>query len=189
MYKILFILAALLASTLSTAFVALPKNFYSLRAKDIIGQEVSLSQYKGKVILVVNLATKCVFTPQYRDLQALYDKYAAEGLVVLGFPANNFAEGDPGHNEEIRQFCAQKYAITFPMFSKISVMGDDIHPVYKFLTQKSENGKLDAAVEWNFQKFLIDRDGNVVKSYKPKVKPLSKDLTQEIEELLAQQPK
>jgi len=184
MYKIILILATLLASSLFTAFVSPPKNFYSLKANDIIGQEVSLSQYKGKVILVVNLASQCVFTPQYRDLQALYDKYSEEGLVILGFPSNNFANGDPGHNEEIKQFCTQKYAITFPIFSKVSVMGEDMHPIYRFLTQKSENGRFDAPVEWNFQKFLIDREGNLVNSYKPKAKPLSKDITQEIERLL-----
>jgi len=182
--KKITLLFSLLAVFAAVAFVAPPKNFFNFKAKDIIGQEVSLSQYKGKVVLVVNLATQCAFTPQYRDLQALYEKYGEHGLVVLGFPSNSFGGQEAGTNEEIKQFCTQKFAITFPMFSKISVTGDDIHPIYQFLTNKTENGKFDAPVEWNFQKFLIDRDGNVVKCYKSKVKPLNKDLTEEIERLL-----
>ncbi len=183
MKKITILLSVFMLLTLA-AFVAPPKNFFSFKAKDIIGQDISLSQYKGKVILVVNLATQCAFTPQYRDLQALYEQYGEHGFVILGFPSNSFGGQEAGTNEEIKQFCTQKFAITFPMFSKISVTGDDIHPIYKFLTQKSENGKINAPVEWNFQKFLIDRDGNLVKSYKSKVKPFNKDLTKEIEKLL-----
>ena len=188
MKKIIFLFTAFFALSL-LAFIAPPKSLFNYKAKDIIGQDISLSQFKGKVVLVVNLATQCAFTPQYRDLQALYDKYGENGFVILGFPSNSFGGQEPGTNEEIRQFCTQKFAITFPVFSKISVTGDDIHPIYKFLTQKSENGKVDAPIEWNFQKFLIDRNGNVVKSFRPKVKPLNKDLTKEIEKLLNQKAK
>ncbi len=188
MKKIIFLLSAFLLLAM-VAFIAPPKTFFNFKAKDIIGQEISLSQYKGKVILVVNLATQCAFTPQYRDLQALYEKYGEHGFVVLGFPSNSFGGQEAGTNEEIKQFCTQKFAITFPIFSKIAVTGDDIHPVYKFLTKKAENGKVEAPIEWNFQKFLIDRDGNVVKSYKSKVKPFNKSLTADIEKLINKKAK
>lgn len=143
------------------------KNVYGFTVKDIIGNKVALSKYKGKVLLIVNVASKCGLTPQYEDLQALYEEYAAEDFVILGFPANNFGSQEPGSDEEIKEFCTNKFGVTFPMFSKISVKGDDIHPLYKYLTDKNENGKVDAPVQWNFQKFLIGKDGKIIRFFKP----------------------
>ena len=140
------------------------KSIYDFKMKNIDGKEVSLSEYKGKVLLIVNVASLCGNTPQYKDIEALYEKYKDKGLVVLGFPANNFMGQEPGSDEKIKAFCTKEYSVTFPMFSKISVKGSDMHPLYKYLTEKSENGVIDAPVKWNFQKFLIDRDGHVISS-------------------------
>lgn len=142
-------------------------DLYAIKVKDIIGNKVSMSRYKGKVLLIVNVASKCSHTKQYADLQALYEEYQGKDFVVLGFPSNNFNNQEPGTNEEINRFCTSKFGVTFPMFSKISVKGDDIHPLYQFLTDKSENGKLNAPVEWNFQKFLIGKDGKLIRTFKP----------------------
>lgn len=147
------------------ATASLPqKTVYDFTVKDIDGKDVSLSQYKGKVLLIVNVASLCGNTPQYKDIEALYQKYKHKGLVVMGFPANNFMGQEPGTNAEIKEFCTKEYAVTFPMFSKISVKGKDIAPLYSFLTKKAENGVVDADVKWNFQKFLVDRNGNVLES-------------------------
>lgn len=143
------------------------QTVYQFTMQDIKGQEVSLSQFKRKVILIVNVASECGYTPQYADLQALYEKKKDKGLVILGFPANEFGAQEPGTNEEIMTFCSTRFGVTFPMFSKISVKGDDQHPLYKFLTTKDLNGVLDAEMKWNFQKFLIDREGKVVRVIKP----------------------
>lgn len=145
-----------------------PKTVYDIKVQDIIGNKVSLSRYKGKVMLIVNVASKCGFTNQYEDLQELYDEYQDKDFVVLGFPANNFGGQEPGSNEEINRFCTSQFGVTFPMFSKISVKGDDMHPLYQYLTNKKENGKLDAPVEWNFQKFLVGKNGNIIRTFKPK---------------------
>lgn len=160
----------ILVSLLTLALVAaVPmKSVYDFKVKDIDGNAVSLSQYKGKVLLIVNVASLCGNTPQYKDIEALYEKYKDKGLVVLGFPANNFMGQEPGSNEEIKKFCTSKYAVTFPMFSKIDVKGKDIAPLYSYLTQKSENGVLDSEVKWNFQKFLVDKKGRVITSFAPK---------------------
>lgn len=144
------------------------KLIYDFTMKDISGEPISLSQYKGKVILVVNTASKCGLTPQYEDLQKLYDKYEKDEFVILGFPANNFLSQEPGTDEEIQQFCSLNYGVSFPMFSKISVKGNDIDPLYQYLTHKEENGVLDASVSWNFQKFLINKNGVLVASFSPK---------------------
>lgn len=146
-------------------------NFHSFTVKSIDGNEVLLSDFKGKKVLVVNVASKCGLTPQYEDLEALYDKYKDKNFVVIGFPANNFLGQEPGTNEEIKQFCTSKFNVTFPLMSKISVKGRDIAPLYKWLTEKSENGKFDAAVQWNFQKFMIDENGNLVGYVSPREKP------------------
>jgi glutathione peroxidase len=143
------------------------KTVYDFTVKDIDGKEVSLSKYNGKVLLIVNVASLCGNTPQYKEIQALYEKYKSKGLVVLGFPANNFMGQEPGSNEKIKEFCTREYQVTFPMFSKISVKGSDIAPLYQYLTKKEENGTLDAAVKWNFQKFVIGKDGKVVTSIAP----------------------
>lgn len=143
------------------------KSIYEFTVEDIDGKKVSLEQYKNCVLLIVNVASKCGFTPQYAELQSLYEKYADKNVVVLGFPANNFLWQEPGSNDEIKQFCTVNYNVSFPMFAKISVKGKGMHPLYKFLTQKKQNGNIDAPVKWNFQKFLIDRNGNVVNSFGP----------------------
>lgn len=143
-------------------------SVYDFEMEDIGGNKVSLSQYKNKVLLIVNTASECGLTPQYKDLQELYDKYKDKDFVILGFPANNFMGQEPGSNVQIKQFCEANFGVTFPMFSKISVKGNDISPLYKYLTTKDLNGVLDASVSWNFQKFLIDKDGQIVGSFSPK---------------------
>lgn len=157
------------------------KSVYDFTVKNINGQEESLKQYEGKVLLIVNVASKCGLTPQYKDIQELFEKYESQGFVVLGFPANNFLGQEPGSNEEIKQFCTNKYKVSFPMYEKISVKGKDIHPLYKFLTKKTENKKLDAPVKWNFQKFLINKKGNVVTSFAPSKAVTDKEVSQAIE--------
>lgn len=146
-------------------------NFYSFKTKDIDGKAFDLSSLKGKKVLVVNTASKCGNTPQYKDLEALYLKYGGDKFVIIGFPANNFMSQEPGTNAEIKQFCTENYQVTFPMMQKISVKGDDIDPIYKWLTTKSLNGKMDAPVSWNFQKFMIDEKGNLVDMVSPRTKP------------------
>ncbi len=162
------------------------KTVYDFTVKDIDGKEVSLSQYKGKVLLFVNVASMCGNTPQYKDIQNLYEKYSSKGLVVLGFPANNFMGQEPGSDKEIKQFCTKEYAVTFPMFSKISVKGDDMAPLYKYLTQKSENGVIDAKVGWNFQKFLVGKDGRVITAVSPKVSVNDENVMKAIDKALTE---
>lgn len=128
----------------------------------IDGKTRSLETYKGKILLIVNVASKCGLTPQYKDLEALYQEKKDKGLEILGFPANNFMGQEPGSNKQIQQFCQLNYGVTFPMFAKISVAGKDMHPLYRYLTSKKENGIMDAPVRWNFQKFLLDRQGRLV---------------------------
>ncbi|WP_346858153.1 glutathione peroxidase [uncultured Draconibacterium sp.] len=151
--------------------VSAQQNFYDFSVKDIEGNAFDLSDLKGKKVLVVNTASKCGLTPQYKQLQALYENFGGDNFVIIGFPANNFANQEPGTNEEIVEFCERNYGVTFPMMDKISVKGDDMHPLYQWLTQKSKNGKMDSEVGWNFQKYLIDEDGNLVDMVEPKVKP------------------
>jgi glutathione peroxidase len=146
------------------------KTIYGFTMNDIDGNPVSLERYKGKVVLIVNVASKCGLTPQYEDLQAFYEQYKDKGVVVLGFPANNFMGQEPGTEEDIKSFCSKNYGVTFPMFSKISVKGNDMAPLYKFLTSKEQNGVMDAPVSWNFQKFLIDKEGRMVTFFEPKAK-------------------
>ena len=146
-------------------------NFHSFKTKTIDGKVFDLASLKGKKVLVVNTASKCGLTPQYKDLQELYLKYGGDKFVIIGFPANNFLSQEPGSNSEIKQFCTENYEVTFPMMQKISVKGDDIDPIYKWLTSKSMNGKMDAEVSWNFQKFMIDENGNFVDMASPRTKP------------------
>ncbi|WMX16158.1 MULTISPECIES: glutathione peroxidase [unclassified Aureispira] len=143
------------------------ESVYDFEVHDIIGNEVSMSRYKGKVLLIVNVASKCGFTNQYKDLQALYEEYQDDDFVVLGFPANNFMNQEPGTNEEINRFCTSKFGVTFPMFSKISVKGKEMHPLYEYLTNKKKNGRAQDPVRWNFQKFLVGRNGKVIRSFRP----------------------
>ncbi len=160
------------------------KTVHDFTVKDIDGKDVSLNQYKGKVLLIVNVASLCGNTPQYKDIEALYEKYQGMGLVVLGFPANNFMGQEPGTDSEIKSFCTKNYDVKFPMFSKISVKGDKIDPLYSYLTQKSENGVIDAPVTWNFQKFLVNKDGMVVASFDPRKKVTEQEVISAIEEAL-----
>jgi glutathione peroxidase len=152
----------------------------------IDGKPVPLSNFRGKVMLVVNVASQCGYTPQYEGLQALYKKYEAQGFVIAGFPANNFGEQEPGTNEEIGAFCKSKYGVTFPMFSKISVKGPDQAPFYKFLTDTKANPKTGGEIQWNFTKFLVDRNGKVIQRFEPAVEPLSKELESAVAAALKQ---
>lgn len=159
-------------------------SVYDFTLKDIDGKPASLAQYRGKVLLLVNVASRCGLTPQYEGLEKLYLKYKDRGLVILGFPANNFGAQEPGTNEEIKTFCSLKYNVTFPMFSKISVKGDDIHPLYKYLTDKETDPEFAGEIKWNFNKFLVGRDGKIVARFEPKVTPDSPEVSQGIEKAL-----
>lgn len=143
--------------------------------KSIDGKDVDFSQFKGKKVLIVNVASECGYTPQYEDLEKLYETYG-DKLVVLGFPANNFGAQEPGTNEQIQEFCKKNYGVTFPLFEKISVKGDDMHPIYKWLTSKEMNGWNDQQPKWNFNKYLLDEDGNLTNYFSSTVKPLSNDI-------------
>ncbi len=148
-------------------------SFYDFKVNDIDGNEFDLSSLKGKKVLVVNTASKCGFTRQYEDLEKLYNEYKDDGFVIIGFPANNFKNQEPGTNDEIKEFCQKNYGVSFPMMSKISVKGEDIHPLYDWLTKKEENGSLDSEVKWNFQKYLIDEKGNLIDVAYSRDKPYS----------------
>ena len=157
------------------------KSFYDFAVKTIDGKEFSLSSLKGKKVLVVNVASKCGLTPQYAQLEKLYEKYKDKDFVIIGFPANNFMGQEPGSNEEIAQFCSLNYGVTFPMMAKISVKGKEIAPLYQWLTEKKLNGKEDASVQWNFQKFMIDVNGHWVGFASPKESPFSEKIVTWIE--------
>jgi glutathione peroxidase len=158
------------------------QSFYDFKVKDIDGNDFDLSTLKGKKVLVVNTASKCGLTPQYEQLQEVYEKYGGKDFTIIGFPANNFMKQEPGTNAEISEFCTKNYGVTFQMMEKISVKGDDMHPLYQWLTQKSKNGVLDSEVSWNFQKYLIDEKGNLVKMIAPKVKPNDEEIVSWIAE-------
>ncbi len=157
------------------------KSFYDFTVQTIDGANFNLSQLKGKKVLVVNVASKCGLTPQYGDLEKLYEKYKDRNLVIIGFPANNFMGQEPGTNEEIKTFCVLNYDVTFPMMAKISVKGDDMAPLYHWLTEKSGNGKEDAPVQWNFQKFMIDEQGHWVGMVPPRELPFCDTIVNWIE--------
>jgi len=154
--------------------------------RSIDEKEVPLSTYRGKVLLIVNVASRCGNTKQYEGLQKLYEIYRERGFEVLGFPANNFLGQEPGTNVDIKEFCSTKYGVTFPMFSKISVKGGDQHPLYRFLTSDSTNPKYSGSVKWNFQKYLINRDGEVIAKFAPGDEPMSADVVSAIEAALKQ---
>jgi glutathione peroxidase len=147
------------------------ETIYSFKVKDLSGKEFDFASLKGKKIMIVNTASKCGLTPQYKDLEAVYEKYKEKNFVIVGFPANNFASQEPGTNKEIGEFCQRNYGVTFPMMEKVSVKGADMCEVYKFLTQKSKNGLQDSEVEWNFQKYLINEKGELEKVISPQVLP------------------
>ncbi|MBQ0908674.1 glutathione peroxidase [Flavobacterium sp. F-328] len=153
---------------MSTAVTA-KENIYQFKVEDLSGKTFDFSTLKGKKVIIVNTASKCGLTPQYKDLEAVYKEYKDKGLVIVGFPANNFASQEPGTNEEIATFCQMNYGVTFPMMDKVSVKGDDMADIYQFLTQKSKNGLQDSTVEWNFQKYLINENGELEKVISPRV--------------------
>ncbi len=170
------------ASLILASFIVPPKpapfmktSIYDFKVDGLSGGTIDFSKFKGKKILIVNTASKCGFTPQYEYLEKLYEKYK-DRLVIVGFPANNFASQEPGTNDEIKAFCTKNYGVTFPMAAKISVKGDDIAPIYKWLTHKSENGVMDAVITWNFNKFLLDENGNLIAKFDSKVGPMSDEI-------------
>jgi len=152
------------------------KTIYQFKVQDLSGEVFDFASLKGKKIMIVNTASKCGFTPQYKDLELLYKEYKSKGFVIIGFPANNFAKQEPGTNEEIASFCQLNYGVTFPMMDKISVKGDDMAPIYQFLTQKDKNGVEDTEVKWNFQKYLINEKGELVKVYYSKTVPTDPEI-------------
>jgi glutathione peroxidase len=161
--------------TFSSLVIAQDSGFYGFKVKTLDGGEFDFSTLKGKKVMIVNTASKCGFTPQYKELEEVYEQYKGD-LVIIGFPANNFANQEPGSASEIRKFCTENYGVTFPMMAKISVKGDDMAPIYKWLTSKKENGVMDSEVKWNFQKYLIDENGKLVDVVYSKEKPDSEKI-------------
>lgn len=151
-------------------------NIYEIPLVDIHGEHTTLEEYKGRAMLIVNVASECGLTPQYEELQKLYDLHREEGLVVLGFPSNDFMGQEPGTEAEILEFCDTNYGVTFPLFSKIVVKGEDVHPLYQYLTQERYNGKADSEVAWNFQKYLIGRTGELVEIFGPGQRVLEEEV-------------
>jgi glutathione peroxidase len=192
MKKTLFALAATLLAlfgvtsrTPATADEPKANGPLDFTMKNIDGKDIPLSEYKGKVLMFVNVASKCGLTPQYEQLVALKTKYAEQGFEILGFPANNFMGQEPGTDGEIKVFCQTKYKVNFDIFSKISVKGNDIHPLYKYLTSKETDPKFAGDINWNFEKFLIGRDGQVINRFSPRTKPDAAEVTSAIEAALA----
>lgn len=159
-------------------------SIYEFTLNSIDGQPAPLAAYKGKVLLLVNVASKCGFTPQYKELEAIYEKYKDQGFLVVGFPANNFMAQEPGTDAEIKDFCSRTYQVKFPMYSKISVKGDDKAPLYQYLTDKSANPETGGEIKWNFTKFLVGRDGKIVARFEPTVKPDAPNVVSAIETAL-----
>src|SRR5271169_1371610 len=184
MTKLLFCLAFF-----ATAMMAADKSVYDFTLNSIEGQPAPLGAYKGKVVLLVNVASRCGFTPQYTALEAVYEKYKDRGFVIVGIPANNFGAQEPGTNQEIKTFCQTKYSVTFPMMSKVSVKGGDKTPLYQFLTDKGASPKTGGEIQWNFTKFLVGADGQIVARFEPKVTPDSPEVTSAIESALARAKK
>lgn len=157
------------------------EDIYQFKVTDLAGVDYDMKDLRGKKVMIVNTASKCGLTPQYKDLEAIYQKYKDKNFVIVGFPANNFAGQEPGTNKEIGEFCERNYGVSFPMMGKISVKGDDMHDLYKFLTKKERNGLQDSTVEWNFQKYLIDENGHLVKVIDPKTLPTDASIISWIE--------
>jgi glutathione peroxidase len=165
--------------------MAADKNIYSFTLNSIDGQPSPLSAYKGKVVLLVNVASRCGFTPQYTALEAIYEKYKDRGFVIVGIPANNFGSQEPGTNQEIKTFCSSKYNVTFPMMAKVSVKGDDQTPLYQYLTDKTAHPETGGDIKWNFTKFLVGPNGQILARFEPDVTPDSPQMTSAIEKALA----
>jgi glutathione peroxidase len=163
-----------------------PTSVLDFHVKDIEGKDVDLASYKGKVLLIVNTASQCGLTPQYKDLEALYEKYKDQGFAILAFPANEFGKQEPGSNEEIKEFCSTKYKVSFPLFSKIVVKGKGIDPLFDFLTSDETNPKFAGEIKWNFNKFLVNRKGEVIARFEPREKPNTEAAISTLEKALAE---
>ena len=163
-----------------------PTSVLDFHVKDIDGKDVDLSKYKGKVLLIVNTASQCGNTPQYKDLQSIYEKYKDQGFEVLAFPANEFGAQEPGDNAQIKEFCSTRYKVAFPLFSKIVVKGSGIHPLYGYLTSKETNPRFAGDISWNFAKFLVNKKGEVIDRFQPRENPASEKVTGEIEKALTE---
>lgn len=174
----------LLSGLMCAASLFAASSVYDFTPNSIDGKPAPLADYKGKVLLIVNVASRCGFTPQYAGLETLFEKYKDRDLVIVGFPANNFGGQEPGTNQEIKSFCSRTYHVTFPMYSKISVQGGDQAPLYRFLTDRSLNPSTGGAIQWNFTKFLVDRTGAVVARFEPDVTPDSREVVEAIERAL-----
>ena len=172
--KAIFFMSAIL---LSVSSIPAQQGFYDFVVENIDGQLFDFSSLKGKKVLIVNTASKCGFTPQYEKLEQLFEQYGGDKFTIIGFPANDFLSQEPGTNSQIKEFCRLNYGVTFPMMAKISVKGKDMHPLYKWLTDKSLNGKLDSSVSWNFQKYLIDENGDLITDLSPQTDPFDKRIT------------
>ena len=179
--KSAYLIALFLVMTATLAFAS---PLYDIPLKDIDGKATSLGAYKGKVLLIVNVASKCGLTPQYKALEAIHEKYKDQGFTVLGFPCNQFAGQEPGSNSQIKEFCSSRYSVSFPLFDKLEVNGANRHPLYVALAGK--DSPFPGDIKWNFGKFLIDRDGRIIKRFEPKTTPDSPEVTQAIETALAQ---
>jgi glutathione peroxidase len=177
------ILAVLLTAFMATNISDSDKTIYEFPVTDIDGNEMTLEKYKGQVILIVNTASECGYTPQYEGLQALYEEYKDDGLVIVGFPANNFNGQEPGTEEDIKQFCTLNYGVNFPMSSKVSVKGEDQDPLFTYLTS-TENKDFTGQIKWNFEKFLVNREGELIRRFRSAVEPQSKEIVSSIKELL-----
>jgi glutathione peroxidase len=182
MKNLLFQLILFVSTLNILPMIAQNKNFYDFVVKDIDGNDFDFAQLKGKKVMIVNVASQCGLTPQYQQLQELYEHYKDKNFIIIAFPANNFANQEPGSNNEIKAFCKKNYGVTFPVMSKISVKGPDMHPLYKWLTQKSLNGKSDNEVQWNFQKYLIDENGQWVMMIPPQTSPMDEKILQWLEQ-------
>ena len=169
----------------AAAVMAADKTVYDFTLNSIDGQPAPLAAYKGKIVLLVNVASRCGFTPQYTALESIYEKYKSGGFVIVGIPANNFGAQEPGTNAEIKKFCSTKYNVSFPLYSKVSVKGDDTTPLYQYLITKA-NPSVAGEIQWNFTKFLVDRNGNVVQRFEPDITPDSPQVITAIEQLLKQ---
>ncbi len=178
--KLLFLLFAFISCSPNYD----PMDLYEIPVVDIFGEETTLEQYKGKVMLIVNVASKCGLTPQYEDLQKIHEMYEEQGLVVLGFPSNDFMGQELDSEEEILEFCSSNYGVTFPMFSRISVRGRNIHPLYYYLTNEDQNGVTGSRVSWNFQKYLINREGEIVEVISPRQRIFDDEVMEKIKSLL-----
>jgi len=178
-----FVVLALVIIVAGSVFAA--SNIYDFTLPSIDGRPMPLADFKGKVVLVVNVASRCGYTPQYSALEALYEKYKDQGFVIVGFPANNFGAQEPGTNQEIKTFCSRKYSVTFPLYSKVSVKGDDQTPLYQYLTKQTDP-PIAGEIKWNFTKFLVDRNGHVIQRFESAVRPDSKEVISAVEKQLSQ---